>query len=46
VQVFYQFNAKVPATGNINVYRLPPTDVLKSVGFPVDTGKVTLFPQA
>ena len=46
VQVFYQFNAKVPATGNVNLYRLPPTEVLKSVGFPVDTGKLTIFPQA
>ena len=25
---------------------MPPTDVLKSVGFPADTGKITIFPQA
>jgi hypothetical protein len=25
---------------------LPPTNVLRSVGFPADTGKITIFPQA
>lgn len=25
---------------------MPPTNVLKSVGFPADTGKITIFPQA
>ena len=44
--MYYQFNANVPATGNTNVYRLPPTAVLESIGFPVATGKISIFPQA
>jgi hypothetical protein len=39
-------NAQVPLNGNKNVKRLPSTEDLISVNFPVNTGKITIFPLA
>jgi len=46
IQYFYSFNFNVTQQTGTNYMRLPNTASLQSLGFPTETGKLTILAQA
>jgi hypothetical protein len=46
IQYFYSFDFTLPQQNGTNFMRLPNTAALQSLGFPTETGKLTIFAQA